>query len=121
MNNSNTWSHVDTNTNHACNVMQMALSESLGAIQWVNPNDHFILVKFIWKFEEIPVRLRGCLSVDLLQLLQIIPVWSLVKLVILQQHLLGDMRFVNLVWLNIRFFQWIASIIFVFLAYYGLV
>lgn len=56
----------------------MALREALGTVQGVNPDDHFLLVEFVWKLEKIPVGLCRHLPVDLLQLSQVVTVRALV-------------------------------------------
>jgi hypothetical protein len=45
--------------------MQMTLCETLGSIQRINPDDHLLLVEFVWEFKEIPVALSGDLPIDL--------------------------------------------------------
>jgi hypothetical protein len=46
--------------------MEMTLREALSTVQRVNPDDHFFFVELVWKFEKIPIRLGGHLSIDLL-------------------------------------------------------
>lgn len=80
--------HIHRDTDHTSDMMEVTLSEALSPVQGVNPDDHLLFVEFVWKFEEIPVRLGSHLSVDLLELSQVVTVRAFVELVVLKEHFL---------------------------------
>lgn len=101
VNKPNSRSHVNCNTNHVCNVMHMSLGETFCSIERINPDDHLILKEFIWKFIEIPVCICWSLSIHLLHFSKVISVSKFVNFVVFQQHLLRNMLFIDLIWLNV--------------------
>jgi hypothetical protein len=53
--NTNSGPHVYANSNHTSDVMKVTLSKAFGPVEWVNPDDHLILVELIRKLKEVPV------------------------------------------------------------------
>ena len=72
MNDADSWSTIDSNSDHACDVIQMALGEALGAIERVNPDDHLLLEELVGELIVVVVRFRGRHPVYLLHLLQVL-------------------------------------------------
>ncbi len=60
----NPWAHIHSHANHACDVVNMPLSEALSSIEWVYPDNHIIFVNLIREFIEIPVGIWGRLAKD---------------------------------------------------------
>lgn len=95
-------SPIDRHTDHARNMIQVALGESLRAIKRVNPNDHLLLKELVRELIIIVVSFRRCHAVDLFHFLQVTPVAVLMHMVILHEHLLTDMILVELVRHDVR-------------------
>jgi len=83
MNDANSWSHVNRNSNHTSNMMQVPFSKAFSAVQGIDPYNHLLLIELVWKLKEIPIRFRGNLAVDLLQLPQVVSIRALVQFVVL--------------------------------------
>lgn len=45
---------VDSEPDHTGDVVQMTLNKSLSAIEWVDPDNHILLVYFIRELEKVP-------------------------------------------------------------------
>ena len=90
-------SSVDCHTDHARDMIQMAFREAFCAIKWVNPNDHLFLKKLVRELIIVVVSFRRRHSVNLLHLLQILPVAVPLHIVVLNEHLLANMVLVELV------------------------
>lgn len=116
MNYSNAGSHIETHSNHTRDMVQVALSKTLCPVKRVDPDNHFLLVKFIRKFEEVPIWFCSNLPEYLLLLSQIISIRSLLTSVVLKEHFLRDMLGVYLLRQNVRLLAWVAFIIIIFLA-----
>ena len=90
-------SSVDCHTDHARDMIQMAFREAFRAIKWVNPYDHLFLKKLVRELIIVVVGLWCRHAVNLLHLLQILPVAVPLHIVVLNEHLLANMVLVELV------------------------
>ena len=102
MDDSDARSSINSDANHACDVIEMALCETFRTVEWVNPDDHFFLEKLAWKLKEVVVCLRGRHAIHLLHLLQVAPIAVPVHVVVLDEHLLTDMVLIQLVGHDVR-------------------
>ena len=80
----------------------MTLSKPFSSVEGINPNLHLVLVKLVWEFVVVEVRLRCSHSIDLFELLQVESVAVLLLVVVVDEHLLTDRVLVQLVGLDIR-------------------
>jgi len=89
------WPLLHRYPDQTCDVVEVALCKAFCSVQRIYPYYHFLFVKFIWKFIEVPVSVRGMLAKHLLLFPQIVSIGYLVHFIILQQHLLGDVLLIN--------------------------
>jgi len=80
----------------------MAFNETLGAVKWIYPNNHILLVKFIGKLEEVPSCFWCFLLMDTFNFIQILPIALLMHLIISQKYFLRYMILVNLIRKDVR-------------------
>ena len=80
----------------------VTLRKTFSSIEWIDPNLHFIFVKFIRKLVVIKVGLRSSHAKDLLQILQVTSVGIFVQVKVIDQHFLTDLVFFELVRHDVR-------------------
>ena len=83
MNDADSRSHVNRDSNHTSYMMQVPFSEAFSAVQGIDPYNHLLFIELVRKLKEIPIRFRGNLAVDLLQLPQVVSIRALVQFVVL--------------------------------------
>ena len=94
----------------------VTLCETFSSIKWINPNLHFIFVKFIRKLVVIEIGLRSSHAEDLLQILQVTSVCIFVQIKVVDQHFLTDLVLFELVRHDVRFLLKDLSVNLIFLS-----
>ena len=111
------WTSVDCNSDHACDVVQVTLSEALSTIERIDPDDHLFLEELIRELVVVVVSFRRRHAINLLHLLQVLPVAVPLHFVVLEQHLLADVSMVELIRHDVGFFSCYLIYIVIFLTY----
>jgi len=71
VNDADSGSAVDSDSDHTRDMVEMSLSETPSTIQWIYPNGHILLKELIRELIKVVVGLWRCHAIDLLHLLQI--------------------------------------------------
>ena len=97
MNDADSGTAVDRHTDHARDVIQVTFCEALRTIEGVDPDDHLLLKELVGELIVVVVGFWCCHTVDLLHLLQVLPVAVSLHVVVLYQHLLTNMVLVEFI------------------------
>ena len=97
MNDADSGTAVDRHTDHARDVIQVTFCEALCTIEGVDPDDHLLLKELVGELIVVVVGFWCCHTVDLLHLLQVLPVAVSLHVVVLYQHLLTNMVLVEFI------------------------
>lgn len=89
MNNTNTRTSIDSDSNHTGDVVQVTLCKSLSSVKGIDPDGHLFFFKLIGKFVEVIICLGSSHAVNIFHLQEVIPVPVLLHVVIIKQHFLG--------------------------------
>ena len=90
MNDADPWSSVNRDANHASDVIKMALSETFGAVEGIDPDAEVLFEKLVGELIIVVIGLWGRHAVDLFHLGQVGPVSMLLHIVVIKQHLLTN-------------------------------
>lgn len=101
VNNSDAGSFVNGDSDHTGYVVQMPLGKTLCPVQRVYPNDHVVLVKFVWELVEVVVGIGGRLAVEGFHFAQVLSVALFAEFVVFEEEFLGNVVLVDLIRLDV--------------------
>lgn len=99
-------------------MVQMPLSETFGSIEGIDPDDHFVLEKLVRKLHVqvlVEVSFGGRHTINAFHFLEIASQALPLHRVVIEEHLLGDVVRVKLIWLNVRLARHVCRIVNVFI------
>ena len=86
--NANARSASDCYANHARDVAQVAFSKTFCTVERVYPNNHFIFIEFIGELVVVRGVFRSVISIDLFQLIKVLPVAIFLHVKVFKERLL---------------------------------
>lgn len=90
MNNTNSRSSTNTDSDKGCDVGHVTFCKTFSTIEGIDPDFHLIFVKFIWEFIIVEISFRRHDPVYLFKLLEMSSVGVLLLVVVVDKHFLTD-------------------------------